>query len=349
MNLKQSLLIAVCLSITFTVIWEFFWRFQGEFPDIDDNKDLWAVQRARVENLTEKDIVLLGSSRVLFNIQLDVWEKETGIRPIQLASAGTTPLPAFHDIVNNTSFNGTVLVGVTPGLFFSTTNPNAGPWARIQSRIDHYKNRTYVQRFNHWLSMPLQKNFVLISTTEEGLLDDIDLKALLKRGKLGKERTGKRQFPGFYKFENIDDDRNVKMLNKTVTDSTLRNSVKAAWSFFLDGKGAPLQGEATTSFFKADAEKFVQRGGTLVLLRSPSSGRYKTAEAEGIPRSMYWDSLVLKTNAKAYHYEDYEKLKHFDCPEWSHLSAPDAELFTSELVKIMKEDKLLTTSEISRL
>lgn len=142
MNLKQSLFIAVTLSVLSIVAWEIYWRNQGKIPDLDDDKNLWAVQRAKVDDASENEVVLLGSSRVLFDIQLNEWEKETGVRPIQLASAGASPLPTFHDIVENTEYKGTVLVGVTPGIFFSTTFPEASPWKRAQSRVDYFEDRT---------------------------------------------------------------------------------------------------------------------------------------------------------------------------------------------------------------
>ena len=102
MHLKKSLLIALALGIAAITAWELYWRSKGYEPGLEDTKELWAVQRSRVDHATEKDIVLLGDSRILFDIQLDPWEKETGVRPIQLSSAGTTPLPAFHDLVENT-------------------------------------------------------------------------------------------------------------------------------------------------------------------------------------------------------------------------------------------------------
>jgi hypothetical protein len=55
--------------------------------------------------------------------------------------------------------------------------------------------------------------------------------------------------------------------------------------------------------------------------------------------------LVKQVGAKAYSFDDYETLK-FDCPEWSHLSASDADKFTSELIKIMIADQALSNSKI---
>ncbi|MCF8275014.1 MAG: hypothetical protein K9I95_14410 [Flavobacteriaceae bacterium] len=129
MNLKKALSIAIITSILGVVAWELYWRSQGYVPTIDDNKALWAIQRDRLNTLAQDDVVLMGSSRILYGIQLDAWEKETGKRPIQLANVGSSPLPVFHDIVENTNYAGTVILGVAPGLFFSTTYPKAQPWA----------------------------------------------------------------------------------------------------------------------------------------------------------------------------------------------------------------------------
>ncbi len=339
------MLIAIALSLLSLVAWEYYWRTQGKLPDIDDNKDLWAVQRAKVETLSENGVILMGSSRVLFDIQLNEWEKETGIKPIQLASAGASPLPIFHDIVNNTDFNGTIVVGVTPGLFFSTTYPQAGPWKRAQSRVEHYENRTYAQRFNHSLSMPLQKNLVFISTSEEGWSDDIDLKSLLYSVSYGEERMDEPPFPPFFKFEYMDENRNNRMSDKTANDTAFARTVKNVWKSIVEGNDRPPQKEETMTFFTEDAKKFRARGGNLILLRCPSTGMFKDIESKHLARSDFWEELVKATEAKAYHYADYEQFKNLDCPEWSHLSGPDASFFTTELVKIMKADGALTKTK----
>ena len=159
MKLKQSLIIALVITIIATVSWESYWRSQGYEPNLNDDKGLWADQRAKVNHASEQDILLLGSSRILFDIQLNEFEEETGIRPVQLAIPGASPLPVFHDLVHNTDFKGTIIFGVTTVLTFSTLYPKAMPWDRPQTKVNHFHNRTYAQRLNHKLSLPLQNNF----------------------------------------------------------------------------------------------------------------------------------------------------------------------------------------------
>ena len=343
MNLKRSLIIALIVSVTAITIWELYWRSKGYTPTIDDNKALWAVQRDRVRDLDSENVVLMGSSRVLFDIQLDKWENETGIRPIQLASVGSSPLPIFHDIVENTDYTGTVIVGVTPGLFFSTTFPKAQPWSWPQSKVDFYRDRTYAQQLNHLLSLPLQENLALMSAGEQKMDDNIDLKALLKRIKIGQRIP--EGMPPFYEFGEITSiDRNLRMMEKTVTDTAFANTIIKVWTFF--GKTAPPPDKKSTmDFFLKDAKKFKARGGNLVLLRCPSSGGYRMGENIVTPRKDFWDDLVKQTNVKSYHFEDYEQFKNLKCPEWSHLSAKDADYFTGELAKIMLADGIIPNSK----
>ena len=339
MNLKRTLIIALILSLVGLASWEMYWRSQGYYPTLNDEKALWAIHRAKVENTSPNDVIFLGSSRAFFDIQLKEWKVVTGNTPIQLSSTGSSPLPTFHDIVNNTNFNGTVIVGVTPGLFFSTTYPEAFPWKRPQSKVDFYQNRTYAQRLNFQLSVPLQKNLVFISADEEEWADDIDLKSLLRRVKMG-NRPGKMIQPPFYSFGDVSTKRNMSMSHRASSDTAFANTIIKVWHFF--GKGAPPPDkEATMAFFMEDVKKFKKKGGNLILIRCPSSGGVRIGENHGLPRVDFWDDLIFQTGVKGYHFEDYEQLKNLTCPEESHLSSNDAKYFTTELAMIMINDGVL--------
>jgi len=343
MKLKLSLIIALVIGLVCISTWELYWRSQGYFPDMDDDKYLWAKTRSKVDKATENDVVLTGSSRVLFNIQIHKWDSITGVQPIQLANPGATPLPTFHDIVENTDFNGTVIVGVTPPLFFSTTFDQAPPWNRAASKSEFYKDRTYAQRLNYMLSIPLQKSLAFVSNDEEAWADDINLKALLKTIELP-NRTGKPKQPPFYRFQDIDIHRNVRMKQRMVEDTAFANTVKKVWKSFMTSgpKPPPPDKEGTIAFFLKDLEKFKARGGTAILLRSPSDGFFAGLESKAFPRQQFWDVLVKKADIPAYHYQDYDSLKDFKTIEWSHLSAKDADKFTENFLEILAKDGLIT-------
>lgn len=345
MQLKQSLTIAVILGILSITAWELYWRSQGHLPNIDDNKNLWANQREKLKNSKENTVVLIGSSRILYDIQLDIWKEETQTDPIMLATQGASPIPVFKDIVENTDFKGTLMVGVTPPLLFATLYPEAEFIKRSQTLVDYYKNRTYAQRINHKLSVTLQKNLAFIRDGDEDWDSDVDLKTLLKN--LSPDERGGPIFPPFNNFEDISFERHMKMTKRMETDTVHANSVKKVWTAILSGDFPPPDKYGTISAFAELSKKFMDRGGNLILVRCPSSGLFKKVESMGFPREAFWDVLVEKSGAKGYNYLDYPQFENLFLPEWSHLAVKDAQFFTKELIKIMKADGALFNSKIN--
>lgn len=345
-NIKESLIIAIILCLIGVTIWEVYWRSKGYYPDLDNDDPLFAVERNKVENATHSDIILIGSSRIHFDIQLNVWENETGIKPIQLAYPGSSPLPVFHDLVNNTDFKGTIIVGMTPGLFFSSTSIEDRAYRSASDKVEYFHNRTYAQRINHWLSIPLQENLAFISDLDG--VDAIKLQFLLENIEIG-DRIEGNNFPPFPNFADISIDRNLRMTEKTATDTSFARLIKNVWSFKSTDTTPPkkMDKEGVMKLFVADAKTFRERGGNLILLRCPSTGYYIRKEANFYCRDEFWDEIVKKSGAKGYHFQDYDLLKDIDCPEWSHLSGEGADFFTSEISQIMMKDRVLPTDTIS--
>ncbi|MBO3116097.1 hypothetical protein J4050_05025 [Winogradskyella sp. DF17] len=346
MQLRQSFIIAAILGVTAITSWEIYWRCQGVEPYLDDNKDLWANQRQRLQKKPKNTIVFIGSSRILYDIQLDLWRDLTHTEPIMLAVQGSSPIPIFEDIVKNTDFAGTLVVGVTPALLFSTTFPKAPPMRRAIAKVDYFKNRTYAQRINHILSVPLQTNLAFIRDGDEAWDSDVDLGTLLSRIHIS-ERAGPPPVP-FNNFEEIGLDRHMKMPEYVTNDTSYANTIKAVWKDILSADRPPPDKTATMAAFEKLANTFTKRGGNLILVRCPSSGLFKEVEAKGFPRHEFWDVLVNKVNAQSYHYEDYPQFQNLFLPEWSHLSAEDARFFTRELIGILKAEKAIPQINIDK-
>jgi hypothetical protein len=57
------------------------------------------------------------------------------------------------------------------------------------------------------------------------------------------------------------------------------------------------------------------------------------------PRQKYWDYLLEYTNTPGIHYADYPGTANLICAEWSHLTLQNAAIYTSQLVKILQEEK----------
>ncbi len=353
MNLKRTFFLALGIGLILIIGWEWYWRSQGRVTGIDDNKALWARQMNKIKAPGTDQVVFIGSSRILFDIQKEVWRNHSTKEPIMLGTQGATPLPTLRYLVEETNYKGLVVVGVAPDIFFWASKEDDWSWKRIKTLLDYSDDQTYAQRINQQLSIPLQRSFVFYRDGDEEWSDDVDLKTLLKNARWG-ERPGPIQ-PPFYNFEDVEVDRNVAMSEKATNDTVLAHSVIKAWG--LDEwekeindsteydkmqKDLQLKRKDVLTYFLTYADQYTQRGGTIVLVRCPSMGKYRELEQRDYPREQFWDSLVIKSKLPAIHFEDYPQLQGLNLPELSHLSKEDADYFTLELIKIFEEQGILT-------
>src|SRR3984893_13783399 len=92
---------ALLLLVLLVAGWEQYWRAYGVRPGIANTFGLWAIQRRRIDAGEGDATVLLGASRLYFDIQLPVWERLDGRRPIPLSFGGTSPLTPLHDLADH--------------------------------------------------------------------------------------------------------------------------------------------------------------------------------------------------------------------------------------------------------
>ena len=83
---------ALLLLVLLVGAWEAYWRNFGARPGYRNTYGLWAIQRRRIDAGEGDATVLVGASRIYYDLELPVWERLDGKRPIQLAFEGTSPL-----------------------------------------------------------------------------------------------------------------------------------------------------------------------------------------------------------------------------------------------------------------
>ena len=141
---------AFVLFLALMLGWEWHWRAFGSETGYYNNSDgLWARERRRIDSGEGDATVVVGSSRVLFDVRLPTWERLSGRRPIQLALEGTSALPALEDLADDPAFTGKLIVGITPGLFFTGR-------AFRGSALKYAKLESPSQRVGQWLSMQVE-------------------------------------------------------------------------------------------------------------------------------------------------------------------------------------------------
>jgi hypothetical protein len=269
----------------------------------------------------------------LFDVQLPVWERQMGERPIQLAMEGTSPLPVMEDLAADSNFSGHLLVGVSSDLFFSG-------FAYRGDVVPYFHKQTPSQRAGNWLSRTLIEPWFAFFDS------DFALAAVLKRQDWP-TRHGLPDRLDVRKLSVSEADRNTYVWDKLVNDADYRALAQHIWAQHLDGPPPPslntpekLQKTIDTQIQRAvDAlAKLRARGVQVLFVRQPNAAHYLEFDNKVFPRAKTWDVLLARTGAPGIHFEDYPELRGFDPPEWSHLKRADAETYTAALCRIIARD-----------
>jgi hypothetical protein len=312
--------------------WEAYWRAFGVHTGtVNNSLGLWAQERRRIAAGEGDATVLLGASRLYFDVQLPVWERLAGRRPVQLSIEGTSPLEALEDLAADPQFHGRVVIGVAPNVFF-TGRLFRGGAAR------YAQQETPSQHLGQWLAMHLVEPYFAF--------DDFDfaLQQVLARQPWPARAGGPWRRP-VRKLADLDSGRNAHLWDKVENDPEYRALAESIWTQEWTPRPddpTPEQVQRTADEQIARAAKVVAafraRGIPVVFVRPPSDGEFLAYENRRYPRERTWDALLAKTGAPGIHFEDYPELAALKPVEWSHLGRADAERFTEALYRIIARD-----------
>lgn len=330
---RGIVLSVVLLVLTASIAWEVRVRAWGYGPTLNDTNDLWAQRRRAVQ---PDSIVILGDSRPLFDMDLDVLEQGLGKRPVQLAMAGTCAYPVLADLAADERFHGTVICSVVPLMFFAPGGPLV---ENSEMALKRYHKDTLAQRSGQVLGQLLEEHIAFFKT------DELDLGALLAKLPIPNRKDAQLGplLPPY--FASQDRERRARMIDACAQPGALQTRVRDGWlplftpppppsyvpkEAFLAGMGKAI--EARFGDAAAAVKKIRERGGKVVFVRFPVTGELKKHEDRMTPRVGPWNRLLKESGAPGIYFEDYPELASFNCPEWSHLSAPDSVEFTKRLV-----------------
>ena len=323
--------VAVALVILLVGAWEEYWRAFGVKPSIGNTLGLWAIQRRRIDAGEGDATVLLGSSRVYFDIQLPVWERLDGRRPIQLSFEGTSPMTAVEDLAADASFTGRLLIGIAPDLFFNGYEFRGGA-AR------YVRKESPSQRIGQWLSMHFIEPYLAFDDP------DFALQTVLKRQPWPK-RPGREWGMDVRKLSDSEADRNTHLWSKVVTDAGYRELARSIWRQDFEPSPDDPSPEESLKTEKEQIDRMVKavaklraRGVKVLFVRMPSSGEFLAFENRQYPRARTWDALLAATGAPGIYFEDYPQLQGYYLPEWSHMPRAEGERFTAALYGIVARD-----------
>lgn len=331
-------LICVVLVIAAVAGWELKARemqhVPGDYDGFTNFTTQWAEERRKLDEPGHGyRVVLLGSSRMLWAADLDILEQGLGTRPLQLAIAGTGPALFLQDIVENTDFDGLVLIGVTPFLF---------------NRLDE---GFFGEEAIHWYESPSPSGLIghrihTLLSDHLGFLDDgFKLFELLDHYSTFPDREGAWDLnAGEWKLGHHYKDRQTDMWAPVEVEGSFDNAQILA--FWMLGLGRPPEDEermakmadSAIEFFAPWVEQLRERGGDVVFIRMPSNGKYLDHDLAARYRELTWDVMADGVDAVWINSMDYDELSHdLQIPEWSHLSREDQDDFSRRIVPVLEQ------------
>lgn len=313
--------------------WEGYWRTAGATPGIRNSDGLWARERRRIDAGEGDATVVIGDSRLLFDLQLPVWERLSGRRPIQLSLEATSPFFLLEDLSRDERFTGRLLVGFAPMNLL-----RAG--GRRTNVLENARHESPSQRVSQWLSMRFIEPYLAFDDPDFALQTVLERQAWPQRPQLA-------PFAPVRKISVMEADRNAYLWSKVENDPAYRAAVRSVWAqhrWAIDTLPPAAQRPAAwpalieqrLSAAARAVARLRARGVKVVFVRPPSAGPYLEAENRELPRSRTFEPLLRASGAPGIHFQDYPALQGLDVPEWSHLSAADAARFTAALYDILE-------------
>jgi len=316
---RSILATALALTIVAIGLWEWRMRTLGlEAGDLGDDASAWAEQRRRID--TENvPIAIVGDSRILFDTDLARFQTLTGVRPVQLALAGTNARPFLENLADS-QFAGLVIVGIAELSYF-----------RAQIGLNGEALKRY--RFES----PAQHSSLLIYralSRELAFLDDaFRLSKLMRKVVPDLRPEAKRPSAAIPKVLSIGDDRQAWLWTRIEHDAARRNDVVAFWDGFTGPKVTDDVIAMTLQKTRVAVEKIRARGGDVVFIRPPSAPIVQPTEYARLPRAKGWDALLAAAHVQGVHANDEPSMQGLNLPEYSHLSRACATVFTDSYVR----------------
>ena len=293
------------------------WRSQGQRPTVDpEDLDLWAAERLRASNGSEKVIVLIGKSRAQLDLDVPTFQRRYPDHDIvQLAVKGQAAFTTYRDLVRDDDFRGRILFALTePDLALDndlaqqrevdrakTIGPDALWNARLRAWVDaHVVVRSHLL-FPGRVLENLSKgqlpaiNFVVTERDRFTHADFSRADLEVVAGDIFKRQDRLYRLMG-----------DMQTPNYPWLDEMLR--------------AAPLAFELT------------KKGGNVAFVHLPVSGRSLAFSERFYPKRRFWDHFSSTVKGRAVHFREVASLSGYTCPDTSHLDEKDAVRFTQALL-----------------
>ena len=308
--------------------WEGYWRARGLTPHVGNNFEIWAAKLDAGLRAGPDAIIFTGSSRIMAAIHFPTLRAERPDRVLaQVGTSGGSPVTVLRYLAEETTWNGCVVVEVSPGALFipfAEAEQGSAEWMRRftqrlreQSRIPEPAYEALEFEFELYL----KENLVTFggrthpTSVLRSLVSGVPIEEPFYW--LTRDRT-----------EIIDyTDLDVESFRKSrVAQYSTEAMTKSEFAAMLV---EPVHGWV---------REIEARGGRVVLLRLPAQGELLRLENERFPNPDYWNVLVERAGALAIDGNASPVLSAFQMTDWEHIDREEAPRFTQRLLEILPPD-----------
>jgi hypothetical protein len=317
------LAVATLLVAMVVAGWEWRAREIGyEAGDLGDDPSAWAEQRRRLD-AEHPPVAIIGDSRILYDTDLDRFERMTGLRPVQLALEGTNARALLQDVADRSSFDGLLIVGIAEAIYY---------WDQVglgSASIERGKWEAPTQRASFLLGRALRRHLAFLDK-------DNSLSTLVGRLDRSTRKGAYGPNEDVWKVGVAHDDRQFWLWPAIETNPMLRDHTIRTW-MALYGTINPTQAAVrmTEDTTRDAVAKIRARGGDVVFVRPPSAPPLRAIEDQHVPREKVWDKLLLNANVKGVHADDLSAIADISIPEYSHVRRACATVFTDAYLRAL--------------
>jgi hypothetical protein len=315
---------------------------RGFAPTIVDSASIWARERARASRLGGEALVLIGSSRMQLDMDLDTLRTMTGKEPVQLAIDGSSFVSVLADLAADEKVTGTVLVDYQDHVIDDLHRDDGAAayltqWHRVRDRSAvpdfttieswlgdqlHRRLRSFADGASPFQSLAMRVFDPAVTPQYLVTLPSRERRADYRRVEM----------PQFYYARVL---RNAgytvapTAANWTAFETEVNRRIGALQPVNLPNFGA------NTAVITGMVRRIEARGGQVVFIMFPRSGLVREADERRFPRAVYWDRFISTVRAPSLHYADVPALASFTCPDGAHLDEREQVPFTRSLVNTL--------------
>ncbi len=300
-------------------------RARGHRPTVVDDPDLWSLSRRSVDD--GRDLVaLMGASRMAIGFSREGFAAAApSLRPLQLSIASYLPLTVLADLAADESFRGIAVIDlIEPEIADPLLVSDAHEYVERSKRLWRGPGSVANRTLASWV----QERFALLSLGGRRVLSSLF--------------DGKWPRPALV----VMDRHRIQHGDYSLAAPGALQRLAIRRAEALPAAPTP---EAWLAILATHLEPLVAkiraRGGEVVVIHMPISGRLASRVDELYPRARYWDAFAARSAATVIHFRDIPGMAELACPDDMHLDQRDQIAFTRALVEAMRARGLFARRE----